>query len=67
MRFEKRKSLAKGGFELWLIASKMTTARALPSTSLELLLNDRLLFNHTLVGGVSQNSLCQQGSFLHLV
>ncbi len=39
---------------------------ALPSTPLELMLNKCLVFsldepNHTLVGGISVNSLCQQG------
>ncbi len=55
MRFEK--SSAKGGFE----------ACTLPSTSLELMLNERLDEpNHTLVGGVSVNSLCQRGMLFAL-
>ncbi len=46
-------------------------ARTLPSTPLKLMLNERDWDsvdypNHTLVGGVSVNSLCQQGGLFAL-
>ncbi len=64
MRFEKgEKSLAKGGFELGSIALK-STRLTICATETDV---KRASFfsvdspNHTLVGGVSVNSLCQQG------
>ncbi len=69
MRFEKgEKSLAKGGLELWLTASKcMRLTIYTTETDVELVSCfsvDQL--NHTLVGGVSVNSLCQQDGLFAL-
>ncbi len=60
--------MAKGGFELWLIASK-STCLTLYTTETDA---DWVSFfsvdypNHTLVGGVSVNCLCQQGRLFAL-
>ncbi len=64
MSFEKgEKSLAKGRLRLRLIASKSTRS-TIYSTETDV--KQASFFNvdcpnHTLVGGVSLNSLCQQG------
>ncbi len=58
MRFEKgEKSLAKPGLELRSIASK-STHFTIDTTDILFCVDYP---NHTLVGGVSVNSLCQQG------
>ncbi len=69
MRFEKgEKSSAKGGFELGSIASK-NTRLTIYTTETDVKQASFLsvdYLNHTLVGGVSVNSLCQQGRLFAL-
>ncbi len=70
MRFQNgEKSLAKGGFELGSIASK-SSHLSIYSTPLKLMLNECVFSvdypNHTLVGEVTVNRLCQQGGLFAL-
>ncbi len=61
MNFEKgEKSSAKGRFKLKSIASNLTTYAAETIVKRASFFSDDYP-NHTLVGGVSANSLCQQG------
>ncbi len=68
MQFEKgEKSLSKGGFELGSIASKSTFYHNATGTNvIQVSLVSLGSPNHTLVGGVSVNSPCQQGMPLAL-
>ncbi len=72
MRYEiskgRKKSLAKGGFELGSIASKRThlTIYVTETDDQQASFFSVDYPNHTLVGGVSVNSLCQQGGLFAL-
>ncbi len=68
LKRENKKNLAKGGFELGSITSK-STRLTIYTTETDV---EQVSFfsdyypNHTLVGGVSVNSLCQQGGLFAL-